>query len=173
MKTNPISLKIQYPYIPKDRVILYVSSNNEFIQAAKDFARQHSLDDVMPTGSVVVKDGRIIGIGANGSDYHKTHECARIKQNIPTGKGYELCEGCHPKNHSERRAVEDAERNGSNVDGADLYLWGHYWCCKPCWDKMIASKIKNVFLMEGSEILFNKSSEKNIIGHQFDEKNNT
>jgi deoxycytidylate deaminase len=47
-------------------------------------------------------------------------------------------------------------------------MWGHWWCCKPCWDNMIAAGIKNVYVIEGSEILFNKKDSSNIIGHQFD-----
>jgi hypothetical protein len=38
----------------------------------------------------------------------------------------------------------------------DLYLWGHWWCCKLCWDKMIEVGIKNVYLMEGVDKLFKK-----------------
>ena len=68
------------------------------MQEAKEYARLNSLDKVVQTGSVIVKNGEIIGRGANDSSYHETHECERVKQKIPTGQGYELCEGCHPKN---------------------------------------------------------------------------
>ena len=166
-KMNSVQ-KIEYPYIPEGRKILYVPESNPFIQKAKEYAREHSLDSTMPTGSVVVMNGNILGLAANGSDYHKTHECDRIKQNIPTGQGYELCEGCHPKNHSESRAVTNAKQTGHETKGADLYLWGHYWCCEPCWNAMISAGIENVYLMEGSEVLFNKTNSNNMVGHQFD-----
>lgn len=168
MESMNNSPKIEYPYMPENRVILYVEENNPFIQEAKKFAREHSLDSAMPTGSAIVLDGVVVGLGANGSDYHKTHECERVKQNIPTGQGYELCEGCHPKNHSEPKAIESAQKAGKETNGADLYLWGHYWCCKPCWDAMISAGIKNVYLLKDSENLFNKNSDKNVVGHQFD-----
>jgi len=90
-----------------------------------------------------------------------------VKRGIPTGQQYELCEGCHPKNHSEPRAIADAKKNGHDTKGADLYLWGHWWACETCWQTMIAAGIKNFYLMEGSEKLFNKSHPKNIIGKQF------
>lgn len=160
--------KIEYPYLPEGRTILYVPENNEFIQAAKKFAKENSLDSNFPTGSVAVKDNKIIGYGANGTDYHKTHECERVKNHIPTGQGYELCEGCHPKNHSESRAVKNVIDNGFDPKGTDLYLWGHHWCCEPCWKSMIESGIKDVYLMEGSEILFDRTKEGNIVGHQFE-----
>ena len=111
---------IKYPYIPEGKSILYVPESNKYIQVAKAFAKENSLDKVMPNSSVIVKDGEIIGIGANGSNYHDVHGCERIRQNIPTGQGYELCEGCHPKNHGEPKAIKNAIENHKYTNGADL-----------------------------------------------------
>lgn len=163
-----ITKKIEYPYLPKGYKILYVPIDNEYIKQAKRFAKENSLDKVMPNSSVIVKDGVVIGLGANGSDYHEKHGCYRVKNKIPTGQGYELCEGCSSNNHGEANAIKDATYKGNNMSGADLYLWGHWWCCEPCWNKMISAGIKNVYLLEGSEILFNKNHPDNVIGHQFD-----
>lgn len=165
---DPEKKSIEYPYLPEGREILYVSADNEFIQAAKQFAKENSLDKEMPNSSVIVKGGKIIAAGANGSDYHKTHVCERVKQNIPSGQGYELCEGCHPKNHGEFSAITNAKEKGVDTKGADLYLWGHWWCCEACWGQMIKAGIKNVYLLEDSEKLFNKSHPDNIVGRQFD-----
>ncbi len=161
-------MTVKYPFIPEGRTIHYVPLDNEFIQAAKEHARQFSLDKVMPTASVVVKEGKIIGMAANGSDYHEKNICERVKQNIPTGQGYELCEGCHWKNHSETKAVQDAKKKGFDTVGADLYLWGHWWCCSDCWDAMLFAGIHQVFLPEKSEILYNKNHPDNIVGKQFE-----
>lgn len=158
---------INYPYLPKGRTIEYIPADHPFMVMAKQFSRDHSIDKSMPTGSVIVKDGVVIGIGANGSDYHDNNECVRVRQGIPTGQGYELCEGCHPKNHSESRAIADAEKNNKATAGGDLYLWGHWWCCKPCWDSMIKAEIRNVYVMEDSEKLFNREHPDNIVGRQF------
>lgn len=159
--------KVDYPYLPEGRDIKYVSADNVYIAEGKAFAKDHSLDYTQPTGSVIVLNGEIIGHGANGSDYHKTHECERVKRGIPTGQGYELCEGCHPKNHSEPRAIADAKKNGLATEGADLYLWGHWWLCEPCWNAIIAAGIKDVYVMEKSHELFNKAHPENVIGKQF------
>ncbi|TSC84609.1 MAG: hypothetical protein G01um101417_140 [Parcubacteria group bacterium Gr01-1014_17] len=148
-------MAIQYPYLPEGRTVEYVSADNQFMRAAHEYALAHSLDDFQKTGSVVVKNGRIIGQGANGNRYHQEHGCERVRQRIPTGERYDLCEGCNPKNHSEPKALEDAISHGEDTRGADLYLYGHWWCCKPCWDAMLAAGIKNVYLLEGSEKLFN------------------
>jgi len=158
---------IEYPYLPKGRNIKYVDANDTFLLTAKSFAQQHSLDSTMPTGAVLVREGQIIGSGTNGSDYHHTHECERVKRGIPTGQGYELCEGCHPKSHSEIRAITDAKTHGYDTKDADLYLWGHWWACENCWNAIIDAGIKNLFLMKDSEKLFNKNNSRNIVGKQF------
>lgn len=161
-------MNIQYPYLPEGRTIKYVPLTNEFMARAKEVSRLYSLDKVMPGGAVVVKDNIIIGEDANGSDYHETHECERVKQGCASGQGYELCEGCHPDNHSERSAIIDARAQGNDPKDADLYLWGHWWCCEPCWTAMIEAGIRDVYLLEGSEKLFDKNHPENIVGKQFE-----
>jgi deoxycytidylate deaminase len=165
-QNNPIYTP---PYTPPGRKILYVPLENPFMREAKEYARLNSLDKEMPNTSLIVKDGVVIGRGANGSNYHDTHECYRVKNNIPTGTGYELCEGCHPRNHGEARAIADAKKHGYDISGADVYMWGHWWCCENCWNAMISEGIKDVYALEDSEILFNKSAPNNVTGgHQFD-----
>lgn len=162
-------MMINYPYIPtKKGSISYVSSENLFMEEAKATAREQSLDLVMPTGVVIVKDGKIIGRGANGSNYHETHGCERVKQGVATGQGYDLCEGCHPKNHAEPKAVNDALSKGLDLSDATLYLWGHWWCCESCWEVMLSVGIRTVYLLSNSECLFNKQHPDNIVGKQFD-----
>ncbi len=167
-ETKTESNKVVYPYLPEGRTILYVTEDNEFMQTAKNFAKENSLDKSMPNASVIVKNNKIIGIGANGSDYHEKHGCYRKEHNMPTGVGYELCDGCSPNNHGEAKAIQDAISKGNDLTGADVYLWGHWWCCEPCWNTMISVGINNVYLLEKSEILFNKDEPSNIIRHQFE-----
>lgn len=167
---NKDSQKIKYPYLPEGREFLYVPLENMWMEMAREFAQENSLDKVMPGSAVIVKEGEFLGIGANGSEYHEINECERIKQGAKSGEGYELCEGCHPKNHSEPSAILDVKEtgNGDKIAGADLYLWGHWWCCESCWGEMIKAGIKNVYLLEGSEVLFNKEAEGNVVGRQFE-----
>jgi len=154
---------ITYPYIPEGRSFIYVGEENPFMQEAKRHAVSYSKDHTVKTGSVVVVDGEIVGKGANGSDWHDTHPCERVRLGIPTGERYDLCEGCHSKNHSEVRAVADAASRIKDLNTADLYLWGHWWACKPCWDAIEEANIRNVYLLEGSERLFNKLHPDNIL----------
>lgn len=154
---------VSYPYLPEGRSFLYVEEGNPFMVEAKVYALAHSIDHTVKTGSVVVVNGAVIGRGANGSDWHDTHPCERARLGIPTGERYDLCEGCHSKNHSEVRAVEDASRTEADLSNAALYLWGHWWACKPCWDAIEAAGIPQVYLVEGSERLFNKQHPDNIL----------
>jgi deoxycytidylate deaminase len=157
-------IAIAYPYLPNGRTIQYVEADNPFMLAAQRYTLANSLDKSVPTGSVIVKDGVIIGSGANGSSYHESNICERVRQNIPTGQGYDLCEGCHPKNHSEAKAVDAAISQGHDTHGADLYLWGHWWCCEPCWGRMLEAGIQNVYLQTDSHVQFNKAHPENTLG---------
>ena len=160
MTPSHLSLKLrlmcQLPYIPEGRDILYVKSDHAFMTLAKNVAKQGSLDALHPTGAVLVLDGTPIGAGANGSAFHTRFGCVRKFLGVPTGKGYALCCGCSPKNHAEQKAIQDALKKGHNPAGADLYLWGHWWCCSSCWDAMIKAGIKNVYLPEGAYESFGK-----------------
>lgn len=159
---------IQYPYIPINRTIRYVPKDNTFILQAKEFARKWALDTTLPSAAVIVKDGEILVCGSNGSTYHKLFGCERERQGCGTGKNYELCKGCHPKNHAVATAIRRAQNKGLEVGGADVYLWGDWWFCEDCWNVMITAGIKDVYLMEGSEVLFHKEHPDNIIGRQFE-----
>jgi len=150
-----------YPYLPEGREILYVPITDKFMALAKETALTKSTDSVQPTGSVVVKDGQVIGYATNRSplghikflyNLHKKGWCLRRLLKIKSGTKYWLCVGCAKhRDHSEQSAVRDAQKNDHDTNGADLYLWGHWWCCKSCWDKIISGGIRNVYLLDTSE----------------------
>jgi len=146
---------IKYPYLPEGRTILYVPRDNKYMLAAKKMAEEFSTDKKNPTGVVVVdKDGKILVSNSNQSAIKNkfllyTHKnwCIRKFFKISTGQHYWLCPGCaSSKYHAESLAVEKAKESGINISDCDLYLWGHWWCCKPCWDKIISAGIKNIYL---------------------------
>lgn len=62
---------IKYPYLPEKKKFLYVSADCKFIVMAKEYARENALDKTMPSAVIIVKGSTILGIGANGSNYHK------------------------------------------------------------------------------------------------------
>lgn len=170
---------IKYPYLPEGRTLFYALKDNEFIKQAKEVAKKESTDRRFSTGAVIVRnsDNSVVSRASNKapltSNYlinlHKKY-CIRRIFGIPSGQKYWMCPGCAAgDHHAEYRASKKLIKNGFNKnDQFDLYLWGHWWACKDCWGKMIEVPIRNVYVMEDSEILFNEKSDKNIIGHQFD-----
>ncbi len=153
-----------YPYLPEGRKFIYVPVSNPFMAETKRYTLEFSTDSKQPTGATVVKDGKIIGYGANQSRLRKQwlknlHNkfCIRKMFHIKSGTKYYLCPGCaSSKMHSEPRAVKDAQNKIGDISGSDLYHWGHWWCCKPCWDSMIAGGIRNVYLVEGATEQFKR-----------------
>ena len=150
--------KVELPYLPLGWDVSYVSADNEFMLAAQKAADVLSTDVGHPTGAVVVKDGAIIGRGANRSLFHQKLGCVRkgLRKlfSVPSGKMYWTCYGCSPRFHAEQSALRDAQKNGHEIKGADLYLWGHWWCCESCWDKILETGIENVYLLDGAKGLF-------------------
>ena len=147
---------MKLPYLPEGREILYVSEENEFMQAAKQAAEELSTDGKHRTGVVIVRDGEVLGRGANASGFHKHFGCVRKKLKAPTGKWYFFCPGCSTRNHAEQTAIRAAGVRTLQSSDSDLYLWGHWWCCESCWEKMIQVGIRHVFLAQGAERLFRK-----------------
>ncbi|HEY4478607.1 MAG TPA: deaminase [Candidatus Paceibacterota bacterium] len=155
----------KYPYLPEGRSIEYVSIDNIFMKKAMDIRNSLSTDINHPTGAVIVMNNEIIGRGANQSalknktlmDLHKNNICIRKILNIRSGEKYWLCPGCaSSKHHAESRAVRDALSRRESIQDADLYLYGHWWCCKPCWDSMIEAGINHIYLVDNADQLFKK-----------------
>lgn len=155
----------KYPYLPEGRVIKYVPITNEFIAEAKRFCESNSTDHNHPTGAVIVKEGVVVARGANQSaikspsmlKLHKEMLCIRKIFKVKSGTKYWLCPGCaSPSMHAEAQAVLEAKKNSIDIKDADLYLWGHWWCCEPCWEKMIKPGIRDVYLVDEATELFKR-----------------
>ncbi|MFA6274144.1 MAG: hypothetical protein WC662_03205 [Candidatus Paceibacterota bacterium] len=161
--------EIKYPYLPEGRGFLYVPENNKYMMIAKEIALTESTDKKTSTGAVIVdENGEVLVKAANQSALKnkfllETHKnwCFRKFFKIPSGKKYWLCPGCAShRNHGEyRTSVLFRKKFPQKVNSnCDLYLWGHWWCCKDCWNAMISAGIRNVYLMEGVENGFNNSN---------------
>jgi deoxycytidylate deaminase len=162
--------------MPKNIEIRVVDEAHPMMMRAKEYARAHSLDADTPTASVLVQNGVEISWGANGTDFHKRQEnkelygqsgCWRVVNKAPTGQQYDRCEGCSPKNHSEPRAIAAAHAKNEDLRGAELYLWGHWWCCESCCTAMAAAGITTVYILDTADMLFNDHHGGNILGRQF------
>jgi len=90
--------------------------------------------------AVVVRDGQVLSYATN-----EHSPCPR--EGMPTGQGYELCEGCSYQNHAERKAVQ------GEVAGADVHLFGHTYACEPCKKAMRDAGIRMFFIGDEGEQL--------------------
>jgi deoxycytidylate deaminase len=157
--------RIVYPYLPEGKSIKYVNLDNEFMKAAHENL-DHQGCVKHPTSAVVVKNGKIIGQGTNAGKYVEV--CPRWGS--PTGKNYGPCKKvCKQDGHAEVTSVANAKKSGHETHGADLYLYGHWWCCEKCWNVMIEAGIENVYLLDKSWKLFNP--EVNIVMQRWGKPN--
>jgi dCMP deaminase len=100
-------------------------------------------------GAVLVKDGRIISTGYNGTPEHmpncdeREKGCLRCsnKEDFPPGAGYDLCICVH----AEQNALLSAARFGISVESAVLYT-----TLKPCFGcakEALQAKIEAVYYL--------------------------
>jgi deoxycytidylate deaminase len=163
---NFVDIDQEIGYFQNPEFYQLLDDNNEFIQAAKSAAVKYSLTSVFPIGIVAEKGGEIIGEAGNGNGYHENNletsghrkGCVRRHLNderekrgqakFKGGEGFELCPGCHADSHAEANLIKriKEENKYAELNGANVYMYGHFWCCKPCWQKMLDAGIKNVYL---------------------------
>jgi deoxycytidylate deaminase len=146
-----------FPFIPEGRTVIYVPIDNPFMRQAAEMIK-HAGCAKHPVAAVLVKDGQVIGRGANGSmrSDQRHSVCKRIELKCLTGTGYEHCPNCVTPGHSESTVIKDAREQGHDLAGADIYLFGHWWCCEPCWDKMVEAGVREVYLLEKATELFDR-----------------
>ena len=121
-----------------------VDESNNFMQLANQ-ARFTSGCFKQQTGAIITLNNQTISTGSNIGEL-KTW-CEREKLGCKTGEGYEHCKTiCKQFHHAERTAIHNALSAGIDLQGASLYLSGHWWMCIPCWKWIIDSGITSVFL---------------------------
>lgn len=105
-----------------------------FVEIAKVVA-QRSADPHTQVGAVLVKNNCVIGVGYNGEPkgFHFDFDW-----NSPEKYPYVI--------HAEMNAISNANRNGVDCNGADIYL-----TLSPCYDcikLLIQHGIKNVYYLK-------------------------
>ena len=113
-------------------------------------------DRLFPVGIVLVKNGEVLVRAGNGFNGKRDdqHICPRVVRQSPSGEEYHLCDYCQSEGHAEPMLIEAAQKAGVETEGADVYMYGHWWCCAPCWDVMEKAGINDVYLVEGAKELF-------------------
>src|SRR3989339_791539 len=120
--------QIKYPYMPEGRALKYVPHDHPFMVEACKARDTLSGDPVFPIGAVLVKDGEILVRVGNGYNLgaHQIHICPRVVQECPSGQG------------------------------SDLYMYGHWWACEPCWNKLIKAGIRDVYVTDDAHERFSR-----------------
>lgn len=139
---------IEYPYLPEGKKLKYVAHDHPFMLEAKMARETLSGDPVYPVGAVAVRDGQVLVRAGNGYNLgaHNVHICPRIVHESPSGQGYDLCTFHVPEGHAEQMTVKAAQEQGIDLTGADLYMYGHWWACESCWNKVLAAGIKDIYV---------------------------
>ena len=122
-----------------------------FVEIAKVVA-QRSADPHTQVGAVLVKNNCVIGVGYNGEPkgFHFDFDW-----NSPEKYPYVI--------HAEMNAISNANRNGVDCNGADIYLT--LSPCHDCIKLLIQHGIKNVYyLKEYKDIELTKQIVENSDG---------
>lgn len=110
-------------------------------------------------GAIVVVNDAIVSTGYNGPvrggvNCYEVGGCIKDVLNLPHGSSYDLC----PAVHAEENCIINAARNGSQVLGGTLYLYGinpkngetlDALPCERCKRAIINSGIKKVVAITG------------------------
>ncbi len=146
-----------YPYMPADRHLKYAPHDDPFMLAAAEARGERSGDPTYPVGVAVVRDGEVLLTVGNGYNLGKqVHVCPRIVLECPTGTGYDLCTLHDSPGHAEAMAVKVAAEKGIDIVGADVYMYGHWWACEPCWNALIAAGIRDVYVTADAHDRFSR-----------------
>lgn len=136
----------------------FVGLDNPFMQEAVRAREECAGDSIWPIGAVLVREGQVVARAGNGFNQKsdRRHICQRIVNECPSGTGYELCHLHDAEGHAEQMLIKVAREHGIETIGADVYLYGHWWCCEPCWKAMIDAGVCYVYLLENAEVEFSR-----------------
>lgn len=149
---------INYPYMPPDRHLKYVPADHPFMQAAAQARDERAGDPLWPVGIVAVKDGVVVARAGNGFNrgHQENHICPRIVLECKSGEGYDLCQVHDPPGHSEPELVKAMREAGIETEGADAYMYGHWWACEPCWKALTDAGFRDLYVAEDAHERFTK-----------------
>lgn len=150
--------EIDYPFLPNGKVFCFVNVDDTFMQEAARARKECAGDKLYPVGVVLVRDNKVIARAGNGYNLgsETRHVCPRVVLECPSGTGYELCNLHDAKGHAEQMLISVAKEQRTDPAGADVYLYGHWWCCEPCWNIMIENEIRDVYLLENARVEFDR-----------------
>lgn len=107
----------------------------EYFMGVAEWTAMRSTCNRLSVGAVIVKDGRLVAAGYNGSS---------------TGEVHCLDHDCYMENghclrtvHAEMNAIVNCAKQGVEIDGAELYVT-HYPCVR-CMPLVVQSGIRKIY----------------------------
>lgn len=151
---------INYPYLPPNRGFKFVPLNDPHMIAAEVARRECAGDSLYPVGVVLVREGEILARAGNGFNRGSAtkHICPRVVLECPSGTGYDLCKLHDSIGHAEPMLMQVAVEQGIDPTGCDVYMFGHWWCCEPCWKAMIDAGVKDVYVLDDAHERFSREN---------------
>ncbi len=130
----------------------YVDASHPFMQEAYKEACKSGCGS-RQIGAVIVNKKTIIARGHNGRD-RVPSSCPRVIQNLPSGIGYNLCQECVEENHAEADALRNARLMEVDTENGEMYIFGHWWGCEPCLEKVRNAGITKIYLVKEAAEMF-------------------
>ncbi len=142
----------------------YVDLNDKYMSVAYTYGKriymQHNWNHKTIPIAIIVKDGKYISKGICSDGGHaKEGRCDRLKE---AGTDYDSCPHCKEEEHAERKALIAAY--DKDLNGAVIYVYGHYKLCSECILALNARGITKCILLENSDILFNRHDKRTVLG---------
>ena len=117
--------------------------------------QKHNLKGFITT-TLLIKNNQILTSATQDTSEHKDvdkngfcyRERLKNQNKIQSGQGYQLCEGCNNQNHSEVLAIQKFLQDNpkENLQNSTAYLYGHWWSCSNCSQKMLDYEIKELVI---------------------------
>lgn len=151
---------IDYPYLPPNRGFKFVPLTDPHMIAAEVARRECAGDSLYPVGVVLVQDGQVLARAGNGFNRGSStkHICPRVVLECPSGTGYDLCTLHDSIGHAEPMLMQVALEQGINPAGCDVYMFGHWWCCEPCWNAMLDAGVRDVYVLDDAHERFSRDN---------------
>ncbi len=140
-----------------------VGIDNQFMRLAYEVAKALYLlkrynRKALPV-AVLVRHGKVVNVAAAGWGMHQAEGfCTREDIGLHDGEGYERCPYCAPGSHAERLVCE-----GVDAQGCDVYVYGHFYFCEPCQEALNRAGVKDWYVLDNSQMLFNKKDPGCVI----------
>lgn len=151
---------INYPYMPEGRCLKYAPADSPFMVEAARAREECAGDPQYPVGCALVRDGVVLAVAGNGFNKGPglVHICPRLVLECPSGTGYDLCTLHDAPGHAEHMVLDAALKAGIDPKGADVYMYGHWWACEPCWKAMIEAGIRDVYVTDDAHVRFSRDN---------------